>query len=583
KLDGFDRFVLSGSATLDGDSLKLTQNAAGETGAAFFPSRVRVNEPWQATFSYQAGEHGDWTTDLLGAALVLHNDPAGPAVLGTGSGANLGCAFAKSVGTIMRVGIESDTRNRYGFSNAGTISDDTSARSNAVAADGGKVITISVSYDGTALHASWDCNGTVRTRDWTVDIASVLGSDTAWIGFTGATGASTGCEQTILTFSFRGSAYTAIPAGISEPGNISSADWSNSRYTATYTTLDGKPAFELTPNVSDKRSSVWNNTRISVTRPFHASFKYRVTDHTTDPADGMVIAIQNYDTISTNCYGATGGSLGIVYGTPRARTVGWGVNLYKSICDQCFKFVLDGSFNGSNVPLNLWDLVDGQDTEFTLSYDLRALTLTATRGNQTVSATREVDLISAMNGTSAWIGFTGATGGSSARQLVYDFEFAYDEVDLSSLYANPFVVEGAAQMNLGLGTVGFADLTLKPGATLTVGAESGTTLDLAGTTLEGGATITSATAPIVLEGTIAFDSDTGILKLVGDVCANGKVKLALTSVKGIRDLIDLTEATTSLTVDDFEVAGDLPSRMHLDMKNGKVRIWREAATMITIR
>ncbi|MBP5228007.1 MAG: hypothetical protein J6336_11560, partial [Kiritimatiellae bacterium] len=162
-------------------------------------------------------------------------------------------------------------------------------------------------------------------------------------------------------------------------------------------------------------------------------------------------------------------------------------------------------------------------------------------------------------------------------------EFAYDEVDLSSLYANPFVVEGAAQMNLGLGTVGFADLTLKPGATLTVGAESGSTLDLAGTTLEGGATITSATAPIVLEGTIAFDSDTGILKLVGDVCANGKVKLALTSVKGIRDLIDLTEATTSLTVDDFEVAGDLPSRMHLDMKNGKVRIWREAATMITIR
>ncbi|MBP5225939.1 MAG: hypothetical protein J6336_00980, partial [Kiritimatiellae bacterium] len=529
------------------------------------------------TFSYQAGEHGDWTTDLLGAALVLHNDPAGPAVLGTGSGANLGCAFAKSVGTIMRVGIESDTRNRYGFSNAGTISDDTSARSNAVAADGGNVITISVSYDGTALHASWDCNGTVRTRDWTVDLPSVLGSGVAWIGFTGATGASTGCEQTISDFSFRGAIYTAIPAGINE------TDWSNSRYPATYTTIENDtPAFELTKNASDSRSSVWNNTRISVNRPFKASFKYRVTEHSASPADGMAIAIQNYDTISTNCYGATGGSLGIVYGTPRARTVGWGINIYPSIGEQCFKFVLDGSFNGINEPLNLWELADGQDTAFTLTYDLHALTLTAERAGQTISASREVDLVSAMSGTSAWIGFCGATGGSSARQLVYDFVFAYDDVDLTSRYANPFVVEGAAQMNLGLGTVGFTDLTLKDGAALTAGAESGTTLNLAGTTLAGGATVTSATAPIVLEDTIAFDSTTGTLKLVGDVRANGKVKLQLSDFKGTRDLIDLTEATTTLTADDFEVTGNVPSLVRVVIKEGKVRIWRNASTLMIL-
>ena len=134
--------------------------------------------------------------------------------------------------------------------------------------------------------------------------------------------------------------------------------------------------------------------------------------------------------------------------------MGWGINIYPSMGDQCFKFVLDGAFNGINEPLNLWELADGQDTAFTLTYDLRSLTLTAERAGQTVSASREVNLVSAMNGTSAWIGFTGATGGSYARQLVYDFVFTYDEADLTSRYANPFVVEGAAQMNLGLGTVG---------------------------------------------------------------------------------------------------------------------------------
>ena len=119
-------------------------------------------------------------------------------------------------------------------------------------------------------------------------------------------------------------------------------------------------------------------------------------------------------------------------------------------------------------------------------------------------------------------------------------------------------------------------------AALTAGAESGTTLNLAGTTLAGGATVTSATAPIVLEDTIAFDSTTGTLKLVGDVRANGKVKLQLSDFKGTRDLIDLTEATTTLTADDFEVTGNVPSLVRVVIKEGKVRIWRNASTLMIL-
>ncbi|MBP5320518.1 MAG: autotransporter-associated beta strand repeat-containing protein, partial [Kiritimatiellae bacterium] len=574
KVDGFEAFSLNGSATLADGNLVLTPNTIGVSGSAFYPSQILISKPWSVSFTYQAGAHDEWTTDLLGAALVLQNDAAGPDALGAASsGAALGCTFAKSIGVIMRVGVESDTRNRYGFSNAGSITDDTSARSNAVAADGGNPIKITVSYDGSNLHAEWNCNGTVRTRDWTVDLAASLGSEFAWIGFTGATGASTGCEQTISNFAFGKSGATL--SGINE------TDWTHSKYPATYTTLDDQPAFELTSNEGYKRSAVWNSTRINVTQPFRATFKYRVTACSTPPADGMAIAIQNYSSNAGDCYGADGGAVGLVYGTPRERTVGWAVNLYQGVNDQCFKYVLAGNFSGDTVPLTDWDLANGQDTEFTLTYDLYSLTLTATRNGVSISASRVVDLASAVGGDSAWIGFTGATGGSTARQVVYDFTFAYEEID-TSCYGNAFVVEGAAQMNLGEGTVAFGNLTLLDGADLAVGSAADSRLELAGTTLAGGATVTSSSAPIILSDTIAFDSATGILKLVGDVSASGKVALKLSSYNGSRDLIDLTEATTSLTEDDFEVTGDVSPLVKVGIRNGKVRVWRDDATIIIL-
>ncbi len=584
QIDGFDQFLLNGSTAISEGNLKLTPYATANVGSAFYSRRVRVTDPWQVTFSYQAGEHDDWTTDLLGAALVLQNEAAGPNAIGSASsGSTLGCAFTKSIGVIMRVGIESDTRDRYGFSNAGTISDDTSSRSNAIAADGGNVIKITVSYDGAVLSASWDCNGTVRPTSgpmtWTVDLKSILGSEYAWIGFTGTTGASTGCEQTISGFSFR-----SIADGSSIPG-IGETGWTPTKYAPTYTTVDDKPAFQLTANVDYARSATWNSTRVYVNRPFRASFKYRVTQHSASPADGMAIVLQNFSSNAADCYGQTGGKLGIVYndGSDRTKTAGWGINLYPSQNDQCFKYVLDGLFSGDTVPLTAWDLANGEDTEFTLSYDLRELTLTATRGNSSVSASREVNLAAVMGDNTAWIGFTGATGGSYACQIVYDFSFAYEEMDLSR-YANPFVVDGAVQMNLGMGTVGFSDLILQDGANLSIASASAPAVELAGTTLSGGATVSSAAAvPIILGDTISFDSSTGILKLVGDVRANGKVKLELSSFNGTRNLIDLTEATTSLTADDFEVTGEIPPLVNLDIKNGMVRIWRDVSTIMILR
>ena len=572
-VEGFMGFVTSGTAkTVDGE-LVLTPNESGKAGSAFYTRRVKVTEPWSVSFTYQAGEHGDWTEDVLGAAFILQNADEGPALLET-TAASAGCNVAKSFGALIRLGIDADCNDRWGFINGGRVEDANSARTLAIAASAGHELVVEVTYDGTKLHTKFTCNGNSRERDWTMDPAALLGSGFAWVGFTGATSASTGCAQTIRNFRFTGGSAVTL--------SINETDWVHSKYAPTYTTVDGQPAFQLTTNESSKRSATWHKTRINVSRPFTASFKYRVPAHSESAADGFSIAIQNYGANAGDCYGADGGAMGIVYGTPRANTVAWGVNLYQT---QSFKFVLDGAWNGDPVPMTEWDMADGNDTEFTLTYDLKTLTLTATRSGFDVTASREVDLLDKTGGAgTAWIGFTGGTGGSSAEQLVYDFTFAYGAVD-NSRYANPFVVDGAVTLNLGQGAIGFADLTLLDGTVLSATSSySGAALELGGTKLVGNATVSCVeTSPIVLQDTIYFTENAGVLKLVGDVRANGKVKLDISSIKGVRNLLDLSEATTAITTDDFEVTGAVRPPVRLDIQNGILRAWRDVSTVLIFR
>ncbi len=102
--------------------------------------------------------------------------------------------------------------------------------------------------------------------------------------------------------------------------------------------------------------------------------------------------------------------------------------------------------------------------------------------------------------------------------------------------------------------------------------------------LLGSAAVTAAEGvPIVLDGTITFAPDTGVLKLTGDVRSNGKVKLELSSLKSIRSLIDLSSATTTLTADDFEIVGNVPPPVRIAIQNGMLRAWRNVSTVLFFR
>ncbi len=586
-ISGFGDFVCNGSAELLDGRLRLTPNDKGQFGSAFFNRRVKLSKPWTLTYTYQIGDHDTLTEDMFGCCFLIHNATLGESTLGSDV-TQLGCEFGPKIGVVNKLGYNGTYYNHYGFF-------DNPANTGALLASTGAAIVVTLTYDGATLHVAYDCNGTVRTRDQAIDFASALGSDYAWIGFGGCTGSATGCEQFYSNFSF--SSDDTGSAEVEVPGPIGADGWSMSKYPPALVTLDDVDgqAFELTPaDTENTRTAVWNKNKVRLDRPFTASFKYRVTSSAASgPGYGMTVVLQNK---SATTYGQNQGRYGFVHtsaGYEETNAVGYVVNLYKSQAEQKFRYIEHNTIMSVSEEedamsgLKDWNLADGVDTDFTLRYDLTNLTITASRPGFSHEVSREVDIAAVVNGNTAWIGFTGGTSTKWSRQLVHSFTFAYDDEGFNpATYANPFVVAGAVRVLLGDDEVGFSNLELREGAVLTPAiAEGAGLLELANTLVSGNATVVSGeNVPIVLANAINFAPGTGTLKLVGDVKTNGRpIKLVLSELKGVRQLLDLSDMTKPLTLDDFELAGTVPPPLKMDIQNGILRAWRDISTVLFFR
>lgn len=584
---GFDGFVLNGTARVTEDgALRLTDNVAGQGASAFFGRMVRVTEPWMATFTYHPGAHSNWADDLLGVALVIQNAEAGTAALSS-NGSAVGNGLEKSVAAVMRLGYNGTTYTTYGTSIGGVIDDTGTWNSNALAAHDGNVQKVTLTYDGEHLVCTFDGAGNHRPLDRSkepaVNLRELFGSDYAWIGFTAATGNATGCEQTITDFTFRsGTAMT--------PQGCAREDWWYAKYAPTAVELDGEPAIQLTSGEQYVRTAAWHKTRVMLDRPFTATFKYRASEpNENGPGYGFTVAFQNNNDM---LYGDGNENYGFLNGTgDKAKSAGYVINIYKSAGEQEFLFHKAGAWvenRGQNqgTALTGWNLVDGEDTQFTLHYDGANLSITAERGIWSVSESHAVDLQGVLAGRLGWIGFCGSSSTKAARQVIHDFKLVYDDETDTSSYASRFTIDGAMQLNLAAGTVGFKNLELADGAAVTpVGTGTRSVLALKGTVVKGNATVRSGeNVPVVLDGTIRYPENVGTLKLVGDVRTNGeKVKLELATIKGVHRLLDLSEVDTALTLDDFELTGTAPQPLKMDLQNGILRVWRDVSTAIFFR
>jgi hypothetical protein len=200
-------FTLNGSASISGTRLRLTDGGASEASSAFFNTAQNV-QSFTTSFSFQlTNPNADGMTFTIQNAGLT-------ALSGNGGGLGYG-SFSPSNGIVgigRSVAIKFDLFNNAGegTNSTGLYTDGASPTIPAVTLGGGvnlhsgDVFNTQISYNGTTLTLTiTDASvpADTFTTSWTVNIPSIVGANTAYVGFTAGTGGLT-ATQDILTWTY---------------------------------------------------------------------------------------------------------------------------------------------------------------------------------------------------------------------------------------------------------------------------------------------------------------------------------------------------------------------------------------------
>ena len=204
--------------------LTLTTNTDQET-SFFFDTPMYIGA-FQASFTYQA----TGTAPLAdGITFCLQNSPDGAAVVG-GGGGELGFGGITNSAAI-DFNINDANTNGYAFTVNGQMTANGPASGytapGSVNLGSGDPINVGITYNGSKITLTLvdSLASASYTNTMTVGplwIPSVLGADTAYVGFTGGTGGE-GSTQTVTNFTF--TPLASLSAGLSLTNNMIVISW----------------------------------------------------------------------------------------------------------------------------------------------------------------------------------------------------------------------------------------------------------------------------------------------------------------------------------------------------------------------
>ncbi len=190
--------TFNGSTVLNDSRLQLTNGGLNQAGSAWFNSPVDITK-FTNDFAFQLEN-----ADADGITFTIQN--SGTTALGASGGA-LGYA-----GIVKSVAIKFDLYNNNGegddsigiYQNgASPFVPSIDLSGSGIDLHNGDTFSVHMSYNGTTLAMSIidGVTGAVYNNSWAVNIPQVIGSNTAYVGFTGGTGGMT-ASQKITTWSF---------------------------------------------------------------------------------------------------------------------------------------------------------------------------------------------------------------------------------------------------------------------------------------------------------------------------------------------------------------------------------------------
>ena len=398
----------NGSTDLDDFRLQLTNGGLNEAGSAFYATRVNIQK-FTTRFTFQLSNPA-----ANGITFTIQNSGAN-ALGGMGGGLGYG-------GIPQSVAIKFDLWNSAGegSNSTGLYINGAQPTVPAINLNGtginlhdGDYIDATMTYDGTTLImtlvdevtlASW-------TQPFAVNIPAVIGSNTAYVGFTGSTGALSASQKINSWVFVSGQPLPNYAAGF-QPGALA---------------LNRAPSFnggalELTDGGLIETRSAFFNVPENV-QAFTTSFNFQLTNAI---ADGFTFTIQGNNPTALGPLG-NGGGLGYT-GMPLSVAIKFDMFNNSGEGSSSTGIYLDGA--SPTVPaIDLTssgiDLHSGHIFNAQLTYDGTTLTsvITDTVTGAWSTVNYSVDIPAVIGGPTGYVGFTAASGGFGAVQQILNWSY----------------------------------------------------------------------------------------------------------------------------------------------------------------
>jgi hypothetical protein len=425
---GFDNanLTLNGGAALNGTRLRLTNgNQFTAATSAFFPNAVNVQQ-FNTSFDFQL-------TSPAADGFTFTIQGVGPTAVGL-NGGNLGYGgIANSVAVKFDLFNDSgEGPNSTGFFTNGTMPSVPAVNltPTGINLHSGDTINVQMAYNGTTLTVllTDEVTGATATQSYTANIPSIVGGKTAYVGFTAGTGGLS-AVQDILDW-----IYTPVPTPVPAPA-FATGFSGQSQLTLNGAAVNGN-SLTLTDGGGFESNSAFFTTPVNI-QQFTTTFNFQLTKAS---ADGFTFAIQGGGPTAA---GASGAGLGYS-GIPSSLAVKF--DLYNNAGEgpDSTGLYLNGasptvpSINLSGTGINLHS---GDVFNALITYNGTTMTvlITDTGTNASASQSYTVNIPSIVGGSTAYVGFTGGSGGLSAVQNILNWSYSPVAVT-GPLYATGFSV-----------------------------------------------------------------------------------------------------------------------------------------------
>jgi Bacterial lectin/Domain of unknown function (DUF1929) len=439
--------MLNGTAShvYGSNAITLTTDNAHQSGSVMSDKRIDLTQNFDLSFSLSMG---DKASPADGMAFVLQNDPFGNAALGQG-GSGLGAS-----GLLNGLAIQFDTWQNVDQGDIAAEHTDivtTDPRQATYRLTGQVALTNLTDGQSHQVHVSW--NAATLSLTYTFDgvqvgqlqltpqqFASYFGgSNYAYFGFTGSTGGASDLHQISLdnlNATFESGSPPGAPHG--NDGSIFDVTTINQHTTvngsASY--QDANHIFTLTPDAAKQAGSVAFNDKVDLTHDFNMVFDlYFGPNH---KADGMTFVLHN-DPRGVQAIGSVGGNLGAI-GLQNGLAIEFDTWQNAYLNDPAYNHTnIINTADGTDLTAatDVGNIVDGGWHQVGVTWDSQAHTLQYWVDGK-LGGTLTGDIATQYLGgqTTAYFGFTGATGGATDVQQVrveaVDAYFA----NISSNYAN---------------------------------------------------------------------------------------------------------------------------------------------------